>query len=1012
MCGIAGTFLLDRSADAAAVAAVLRMLDAERHRGPDDWGILVPESVAARLDVRALLEPRGLEHVRTYPAPESAPVMILGARRLSIIDLSPRGRMPMGTADRRVWIAYNGEVYNYRELRAELRARGHVFESDTDTETILHGYVEWGADVVTHLRGMFGVALFDARAPASPRVLLARDRFGIKPLYWARRSSTLHFASEVRALMAGGGMPDEPEPRGFHGFLVHGSVPSPWTTVRDVLSLPAAHTLVVDRRTYSYPRPVRYWTLATPPAGVGSPTDAVTQTRRLLDEAVRQHLVSDVPLGVFLSGGLDSSAVTALAARHVSQPLTTVSVTFDEAEFSEGDYAERVARRVGAKHVEVRVRAADFAAAIPAIFAAMDQPSIDGVNSYFIAKAAREAGLTVVLSGLGADEIFWGYPGFRVAPRVARVARVPGVRWLAGLVARLAARRRGSWEKLDFLRERGPLAAYLAVRGLFPPARAARLLDAGLLPLSADPSKSPVTPERYGAMEAEYYLQDQLLRDTDVFAMAHSIEVRVPFLDHRLADYVAALPPEAKLSRSGSKPLLRAAVAPELSDETLQRAKMGFTFPFQEWMRSVEAAAVPAVPRLQLNPRESARVWRTFRTGRTHWSRAWALSVLGGMAHLRRLPAWQPGRDPRRLLFLLSEVYGSKGGIQSYNQSLLRAVGEALPASEIRVVSANDTAMPPTAGAAGRLFFFGCGPRTSSWRKARLTARVWWEALLHRPDELVCGHINFAPLAWALRWLGIRMSLVAHGIDVWAPPRRLRAAARGMDRVLAVSRYTAARMNMWGVERARLNVLPDTVDGEAFRPVADGHADGRAPVLLTVARLDAAERSKGVDQVIGVLPALRERFPGIRYAVAGTGNDIERLLQLATAGGVADAVQFLGAVTDEELPALLSRSDLFVMPSRKEGFGIVFIEALACGTPVIGCGLEGSSDALLDGRVGTLIDTDAPGQLQAAIVAALSKTCAAPLLDGRRLREETLAAFGSDRFRQLVRETLGRACAA
>jgi glycosyltransferase involved in cell wall biosynthesis len=227
-----------------------------------------------------------------------------------------------------------------------------------------------------------------------------------------------------------------------------------------------------------------------------------------------------------------------------------------------------------------------------------------------------------------------------------------------------------------------------------------------------------------------------------------------------------------------------------------------------------------------------------------------------------------------------------------------------------------------------------------------------------------------------------------------------------------VSHYTALRMKMWAMDPARLRIVPDTVDGEAFRPVAARAARTNAPLLLTVARLDAAERSKGVDHVIRVLPTLRDRFPGIRYAVAGTGNDVERLRRLAAEMGVADAVQFLGAVSDDDLPALLSRSDLFVMPSRKEGFGIVFIEALACGTPVVACGLEGSRDALLDGRLGMLIDPGVPGELHDAIVAVLSRTCPPEFVDPGFLRAQTLAEFGADRFRECVREAFASEAAS
>jgi asparagine synthase (glutamine-hydrolysing) len=1008
MCGIAGAFLLDRPPRAESVAAVLRMLDAQVHRGPNDWGLLLPDSTAALSEVRALLEARGVEHVRTYRAEAERPAIVLGARRLSVIDLSPRGRMPMGAADGRVWIAFNGEIYNFAELRGELRARGYHFESETDTETILHGYQAWGEDVVTRLRGMFALALFDGRTARAPRVLLARDRFGIKPLYWARRDSTLHFASEVRALMAGGALPNEPEPRGFHGFLVHGSVPSPWTTVRDVLSLPAAHTLTIDAHSYSHPRPRAYWTLPGVRADRPDAARAARETRRLLDEAVREHLVSDVPLGVFLSGGLDSSALTALAARHRPETLTTVSVSFDEAEFSEAGHAERVARRFGTKHVDVRVRPADFVAELPRIFAAMDQPSIDGVNTYFIARAAREAGLTVVLSGLGSDEIFWGYPGFRRGPRLARMAAVPGARRLAALVGRLAARRWASWEKLVFLREGGPLAAYLAVRGLFPPARAARLLAAGRLPLGAAPTRQGLTAHGYGELEVRHYLHDQLLRDTDVFAMAHSIEVRVPFLDHRLVEHVAAQPAALKLSPAGNKPLLRAAMGGDLGPETLARPKMGFTFPFERWLARAEVDSALPPPGRELDADEAGRLRAAFHRRRAHWSRPWALAVLSGMSARGLVPAWGGEGGPRRVLLLLSEVYASKGGIQAFGQSLLRAVGEAFPRAEVRVVSANDTAMPADAAASGRVFFTGCGPRESRLRKLRTIASAWREVLGHRPDALVCGHINFAPLAAALRWLGIpRTSLVAYGIEAWAPSAHLKAAARRMDQVLAVSRYTARRLSEWGIPAERTRILPAAVDGEVFRPV-DAPEPSRPPTLLTLARLDASERSKGVDHVIGLMPALRRRYPTLRYAVCGDGDDVPRLRALAQRLGVGDAVEFRGHVPDETLPATLGGADVFVMPSRNEGFGIVLLEAMACGVPVVACGLEGSGEALLEGRLGALVDPDAPGELEAAVLTVLDGRVPGSA-QGRGLRDEVLHAFGPERFRALVRAHLGDA---
>jgi asparagine synthase (glutamine-hydrolysing) len=644
MCGIAGVFTVERPVDADLISTVLRMVDHQVHRGPNDWGILLPDEAARDSAVRSLLQARGWEHVRTYAGSRQAPAAVLVNRRLSILDLSPNGRMPMGTPDGRVWVTYNGEIYNFPEIRAELTALGHVFRSQGDTETLLQGYAEWGPEVVHRLRGMFAFAVLDVRRPEDPKLFLAKDRFGIKPLYWSRKNCMFQFASEVRALMAGGLMPNEAEPSGFHGFLVYGSVPTPWTTVRDVLSLPAAHALEVDEASYSLSKPKNYWAMPQPGSLALTYGEAVVRVRQMLDESVRSHLISDVPLGVFLSGGMDSTALVALASKHLDHPLTTLSITFDEEEFSEGGYAAAVARRYGTKHVEVRLQAADFLNQIPNILAAMDQPTIDGVNVYFVAKAAREAGLTVTLSGLGGDEVFWGYSGFRTGPQLARLATLPAMPLLATLVARAArAFGRPRLEKLEFLKYPfvGP---YLTIRGLFPPVQAGHLLGNGPLALWPPGTRDVLLDAaEYGRLEFATYLQNQLLRDTDVFGMAHSVEVRVPFLDHRLVELVAALPPNHLQHGEGAKPLLAAALGDALFHEIATRAKMGFTFPFGPWMyRAWDQIAQQTAYPVPLEPREAERVAAAFLRGRAHWSRAWSLAVLTGMARQGKLPSWPP----------------------------------------------------------------------------------------------------------------------------------------------------------------------------------------------------------------------------------------------------------------------------------------------------------------------------------------------------------------------------------
>ena len=587
----------------------------------------------------------------TYPVERSSATTVLGVRRLAILDRSPRGRMPMGSANRRGWLAYNGETYNYRELRAEL-GPAESFSSGSDTEVLLRAFDTWGEAALARLRGMFGLAYF--QAGPTPTLLLARDRFGIKPLYWHEDRRRVLFASEVTAIVRGGLVPDEASGEALARFLEWGSVPSPLTTVKDVRALPPGHILKISSRGA---RVERYWDLdgaveAARRAAPRAAADAVVATRERLEESVRLHLVSDVPLGVFLSGGIDSSALAALAAEGRPQPLTTLSVAFEERALSEAAYARRMAARVGADHHEVLLRAPDVFADLGAFFAAMDQPTVDGLNTWCIARAAREAGLTVVLSGLGGDEVFWGYDHLRrtAALGLARavMAALPaavrrGVTRLGPMAGALLAR--PGLDRLTALEAPTPPGVYHLVRGLFPRATVRDLLGASEGDLEAA-APALTGDARAGAgdlrealtrLEFSHYLGDQLLRDTDVMGMAHSIEARVPYLDHRLVETVLGLPAALKLDRARPKPLLLDALGDRLPREIWDRPKMGFTFPMAAWMRE----RAPELERLCLEDKRLQRsaveaVWSAFAAGRSHWSRPWALLVLARFGPDRR----------------------------------------------------------------------------------------------------------------------------------------------------------------------------------------------------------------------------------------------------------------------------------------------------------------------------------------------------------------------------------------
>jgi asparagine synthase (glutamine-hydrolysing) len=625
MCGIAGLVRRDGLAP-DDVRAVERMTAAQVHRGPD--------GVGRYLSRRA----------------------VLGHRRLSIIDVSEAGRQPMSNEDGSVWVTYNGEIYNHPELRCELQKFGHQFRSRSDTEVIVHGYEQWGAEgLLERLRGMFAFGVWDERRG----LLLARDRLGIKPLYYHlnRSARVLLFASEVRAVLKSGCVTTEQDPDALIGFLLGGSVPAPRTMVKSVRSLLPGHFLTwrLDGGTSIH----KYWDLrpdvSDSTSGILNPVPPV---RELLTDSVSRHLVSDVPLGVFLSGGVDSGAIVALASRarssdggalSNSNPLHTLTVTFDEHEFSEAQPTRAIANRFHTDHHEVRVTRSEFIAELPNIFAAMDQPTNDGVNTYFVAQAARRAGLTVVLSGLGGDEVFWGYGHHRRLGTVSPWLRhcPPPVRRALARTATAwgTLRGRDSWMRMAFLeRAASDRELYLTMRGFFPPKHVMRLLGIGEreieqaverefedLPIAAgsDPS-----PSGFNYLECKRYLHDQLLRDTDVFGMAHSIEVRVPLLDHPLVEYARAVPPEQKKAHIINKPLLVDAVDDSLVRRAAVEKKRGFTFPMDRWMKgSAEELQDSALSGNLLDRRAVSDLWNDFRASRLHWSRAWALSVLGATAH-------------------------------------------------------------------------------------------------------------------------------------------------------------------------------------------------------------------------------------------------------------------------------------------------------------------------------------------------------------------------------------------
>ncbi len=598
MCGIAGTAteksdLLDEDGVHAAVALL-------RHRGPDAAGVCCFRGVRSAA---------------------------IGAVRLRILDLSEQADQPMGDEDGNVWVAYNGELYNFIELRQELKAAGHRFRTTTDTECLVHLYRHVGGDapqMLDRLRGMFAFAIWDVRRQ---RLVLARDRLGIKPLAWAYKAGTLSFASEVRALAHSGLSGTTPDPDAVRGYLAWGSVPRPAALVAGVRHLGPGEFIAWDG---GAPTPQTWWRprFRADPT-LSEPEAAVPALRRALHDSVERHLVAERPTGLFLSSGTDSQAVARIAVAH--QPVQALTVTFPEADdLDEGGQAGELAAALGIRHVSVPMTAQGLGPLLPDVLAGMDQPTVDGVNSWVVCRAAREAGYVVALSGMGGDELFGGYPSFRSAPRVNRLtaalATLPaGAR--RGLAAGAARRAPGGRVGKVLGAPAGLGGAYGAVRRLFSDAdlTAFGLPESPALPPASLPTDGG---DAVSSLELGCYLAWQLLPDTDSVSMAHSLEVRVPLLDDEVVRVALAIPSGVRLAPG--KSLLAAAAGITTIPE-----KRGFTMPFDQWLRGPlrsiveDAVCSDAMPFADLLDGSRRRaLWSAFLAGRVHWSRPWALAVL------------------------------------------------------------------------------------------------------------------------------------------------------------------------------------------------------------------------------------------------------------------------------------------------------------------------------------------------------------------------------------------------
>ena len=614
MCGICG--IISESDNKAG--QLTRMMDAIAHRGPDDEGTFFENKTA------------------------------LGHRRLSIIDLSKNGHQPMFSADGRLALVYNGELYNYKALKLELQrslagdgnARAYPFQTQSDSEVILAAYMRWGPDCLKYFNGMYGFAIYDKQ---KKELFVARDRLGIKPIYYWHNESTFAFASEIRALLKSGIVPRKLNNAALNQYVAYQTVHAPETIIKDVSMLKPGHHMLIKESEPGNIEQKKYWSLTdipNQPEGK-SYEDICKDVQNLLYEAVEMRLVADVPFGAFLSGGIDSSLIVAIMAKVMNHKVKTFSVSFNEDKFDEGPYARQIADLYKTEHHEIKLPIKTFLDTLPEALSALDHPSGDAMNSYIVSEATKKGGITMALSGLGGDELFAGYPLFK------RLFKLEQMKWVAGFPKPLVT-----------------LPAHL-YKLYNDSAAAQKLVELCNLPNFEIEYTYPVIRQTIGSKEVSSilnihefserellinrkqhilsqisvaelsnYIPDVLLRDADQMSMAHALEVRVPFLDYKLVEYVIGLDDKTKYPHTPKK-LLTDATKGLLPENIINRKKMGFTFPWEQWMKGelksfCEGNIIGLSKRNQFNGEYLLSLWNGFLkdSEKTPWYKIWHLAVL------------------------------------------------------------------------------------------------------------------------------------------------------------------------------------------------------------------------------------------------------------------------------------------------------------------------------------------------------------------------------------------------
>lgn len=588
MCRVAG--VINASLQIEELQALIKgMCRVQQHGGPDDEGMYTNES----------------NH------------LVVGHRRLSIIDISTDGHQPMSYANGRFVISYNGELYNYIELRNELKQAGYSFTTQSDTEVILAAYMAWGTAAFERFSGMFAFAIWDNK---TNNILLARDAAGIKPIYYAHTVQGFAFASEVRALKTIGYL-QTPNNNWPVYLMAYGHLPEPVTTLKYVQPLQKGTWLQYNAVTGAVVN--KHFTRYKYLEKIDRKEEALQLIKETLDTAVKQHLISDAPIGVFLSGGLDSSVIAMLANRHQAM-LNTISIYFENSNYSEKKYQDVLQQQLSCSHQQFLLSENEFHSFLPSIINDMDLPCCDGINTWFISKYARESGLKAVLSGIGGDELFGGYPSFQRIKMALLLEKLPDSILRVGRFSHSKKLRR-----LAYLSIKGPVGRYLFLRGQFIPGDIAKFLNADEADVWKILEEQPRLPgidyltasNQASWLETNMYMQNQLLRDADVMGMAHGLEIRIPFLDKDFMQLALMINSDVKYAGKLGKQLLIDTFKDILPEQIWNRPKMGFSFPFKEWLSNDVYAS-------EIQGKKMGAHHTKLKTNQIHWSHFFTLLLM------------------------------------------------------------------------------------------------------------------------------------------------------------------------------------------------------------------------------------------------------------------------------------------------------------------------------------------------------------------------------------------------